>query len=362
MTLYINGRFLTQATTGVQRYAIELVSAFDRLMGAGERGTTPLSFKVLTPPGQRQALYLEHIPVVEVGRYRGHLWEQLELPLHTRGGFLLNLCNTGPLAKRNQIVTIHDAAVFAVPRVYSLAFRTWYKFLLPRLGKVARSVVTDSEHSKKELVRFGKVPESRIRVVHLGGEQAQRQTPDITILERSDLAGKPYILTVSSLDPRKNFALLVQALELLGTQDYEIVVAGGTNPRVFQSSHADHLKHVKYLGYVSDGELRSLYEHATCFIYPSLYEGFGLPPLEAMVCGCPVIVSDAASLPEVCGDAALYCDPNDPADIADKIRRLMHDPELRDELRSKGLKQARKFSWEKCARGTLEVIDQVLSA
>lgn len=116
------------------------------------------------------------------------------------------------------------------------------------------------------------------------------------------------------------------------------------------------------MGYVSDAELRALYEHAACFVYPSFYEGFGLPPLEAMACGCPVIVSNAASLPEVCGDAALYCNPCSPEDIAEKISLLMADPRLREDLRQKGLERAKQFTWEKCARETFAIIEKVLAS
>jgi glycosyltransferase involved in cell wall biosynthesis len=362
MQLAINGRFLTQSTTGVQRYAIELVSAIDRIIGTGGMKSDCLSLRLLTPRGPKLKLNLRHIPVLEVGRFGGHLWEQLELPFYTRGDLLLNLCNSGPLLQRNQVVTIHDAAIFATPSSFSRAFRAWYKFLLPHLGGIARRVITDSHHSKRELMRFCGLAEDRIEVIYLGSDQALRYAADNTVLDRNDLAGKPYIFAVSSQDERKNFSGLAEAIELLGTQDFKVVIAGGANPRVFRTSEVDHVKHVKFLGYVNNNELRALYEHAACFVYPSLYEGFGLPPLEAMACGCPVIVSNATSLPEVCGEAALYCDPNNPSDIADKIQQLMRHPELGDELRARGFERAREFSWDKCARESLAVFDQFLSA
>jgi glycosyltransferase involved in cell wall biosynthesis len=117
---------------------------------------------------------------------------------------------------------------------------------------------------------------------------------------------------------------------------------------------------VRFTGYVGDDLLRQYFAHADALVLPSLYEGFGLPPLEAMACRCPVIVSNAASLPEVCGDAALYCDPHDPTDIADKIRQLTNDMNLQDALRQRGLERAKQFTWEKCAQETLAVIREVL--
>jgi glycosyltransferase involved in cell wall biosynthesis len=137
-------------------------------------------------------------------------------------------------------------------------------------------------------------------------------------------------------------------------------VAGGSNPRVFRGRHLEHDGYALHAtGYVTDGELRALYENAACLVYPSLYEGFGLPPLEAMLCGCPVLVSDAASLPEVCGDAALYCNPRDPDNIAEKIRTLIEEPALRNELRCRGMERARNFTWRRASEALLSIIDGV---
>ena len=132
--------------------------------------------------------------------------------------------------------------------------------------------------------------------------------------------------------------------------------------REFFDTAANLPDFVRHLGYVSDGDLKALYEAAACFVYPSFYEGFGLPPLEAMACGCPVIVSRAASLPEVCGDAALYCDPTDPRDIAKQMSDLVFDDILRARLRERGLQRAQQFSWEKCARETWAVIEEEVAA
>jgi glycosyltransferase involved in cell wall biosynthesis len=162
------------------------------------------------------------------------------------------------------------------------------------------------------------------------------------------------------MSPHKNFRALVEAVALLGEVDFDVIIAGGTNPGIFKSTGIQLPENVKHVGYVSDDELKSLYSSAACFIYPSLYEGFGLPPLEAMSNGCPVIVSRAGALPEVCGDAALYCDPRNPQDIADKIKIMMSDTKLREELRAKGLLHSKRYTWEKCARETLSAIEKAL--
>ena len=360
ISVAINGRFLTQETTGVQRYAIELVKALDRLINDADPAVRSYSFELVAPRGElRQDLGIENIPVRQVGRLGGHLWEQLELPRYTRERCLLSLCNAAPLAKRNQIVTVHDAAVFANPQNFSFRFRSWYMILLVGLGRMAARVATVSSFSKKELVRYCKMPEAKLRVTLEGGEHVLSVPADKKILWRRGLERRPFVLAVSSLSPNKNFRSVVRAAELLGTTDFDVVVAGGTNPRIFSRSGQSLPGSVKHVGYVSDGELRALYEHAACFVYPSFYEGFGLPPLEAMSCGCPTIASGTASMPEVCGDAVLYCDPDDPADIARSVRQLMEDESLREDLRARGLRHARRFSWEGCARETVSIIDEL---
>ena len=356
--VFINARFLTQTTTGVQRYAIELVKALDRLIGSGDPVARALSFTLLVPGGAKHGLYLKNISVRQVGRFGGHLWEQLELPLYARRGLLVSLCNAAPLAKTNQIVTVHDAAVFANPRNFSFLFRTWYKVLLTGLGKVASRMLTVSSFSSGEIVRWCKVAESKLHVIHEGKEHALAATADKEILRKHGIGPKPFVLAVSSASPNKNFGAVVHAVEMLKDEDFEVVIAGGTDAKIFAGSDTTLPGFVKSVGYVSDGELRALYEHAACFVYPSFYEGFGLPPLEAMACGCPVIASNAASMPEVCGDAALYCNPHDSKDLAKKIRTLMEDAQLRESLRRAGLQRAERFSWDKCARETLTVIGE----
>ena len=359
--IYINARFLTQPITGVQRYAIELVRALDRLIDCGAIDKTKYSFLLLAPRNTQNEPGLTHIPFRPAGRLKGHLWEQLELPFFAKDGLLVNLCNTGPLQHHFSVVVIHDAAVFAYPQAFSAIFRTWYRMLLPRLGKAARKVITVSLFSKKELTTYFGIPEHKITVIYPGKEQMYNVSPDCSILHKYNLVGRNYVLSVSSIDPRKNFGAVVKAMELLAGNDYEFVVAGGANPKVFNAPGAPLPDTVHHMGYVSDGELRALYEHAACFVFPSFYEGFGLPPLEAMACGCPVIVSPAASLPEICGDAALYCNPGSPADIAAKIRLLMADQELRVILRRKGLDNAKRFSYNDSAREIFKVIEEALA-
>ena len=353
--IFINGRFLAQPVTGVQRYAREVVLALDDLLEAGEIDRDRYVFVIVSPVGASDLPGLKHITIRFVGPSRGHAWEQLVLPAISRGGWLLSLCNVGPLLKHRHMVTIHDASVFAYPEAYSLSFRAWYQFALPVLGKTAAKILTDSHFSESELIKYCGLPPDKIAVVSLGVDHMSRLQPDYNVFQKHRLGEKPYILTASSLSPHKNFMRLAQAFNLLRNENVDIVVAGGANPKVFGNSRfSSNQANVHYLGYVSDGELRALYERAHCFVYPSLYEGFGLPPLEAMACGCPVIVSDAASLKEVCGAAALYCDPMSHKDIADKIGLLLTDEALREKLCGMGRLRAARFLWTDTARAIWE--------
>jgi glycosyltransferase involved in cell wall biosynthesis len=348
--------------TGVQRYAQELLRALDRAIGLRSRDSLVHSFHLLLPRSAQRLPRFEHISVDQVGRLGGHPWEQLELPWHARKGLLLSLANTGPLLKQRQIVTMHDASVFAFSEAYSAAFGWWYRFLLPALGSRVRRVVTDSEFSKSELVRYAHIPPDRIRVIPLSGEHIRDVEPDQGILARLGLGSRAYLLAVGSRSPHKNFRTVAQAVERLCARDFDVVVAGGRNEHVFGSTAAQLDPGLTHTGYVSDAELRALYEGAACFVYPSLYEGFGLPLLEAMTCGCPVIASRAASLPEVAGSAAMYCDPLSPDNVADCINQVMHDEALQERLRRLGRERALQFTWASSAKAMLHLIDEVAAA
>lgn len=348
--LFINARFLTQEVTGVQRYAIEISKRL-RVLRPDAR--------FLAPKGIKQGALAEQLGAEITGRLSGHAWEQLELPRLTRGSGLLSLCNTGPLAHPRQVVTLHDAAAFAVPEAYSRAFRTWYQVLFRGLGRSAKGVLTDSEFSRQELRRHAGIPETKLEVVYLGREHFLKVKADTGILEKHALSGRPFLFAVSSQSPHKNFGAVVKALQMLGETPFQVVIAGGSNPRVHAATGMLP-ESVKHVGYVSDGELRALYEGAAGFVHPAYYEGFGIPPLEAMTLGCPVLVSDAASLPEVCGDAALYFDPSNERDIADKIQLFMRDVSLQSRLRTLGRAQAERFSWDRTTHEVLSFTEHTL--
>jgi glycosyltransferase involved in cell wall biosynthesis len=355
----INGRFLTQATTGVQRVAEELVRALDRELATRPDLRQSYRFRLVVPSGERRPLELSHIGTESVGRLRGHQWEQLELPAYTGGRLLLNLGNTAPIGVRS-VVVIHDASVFAVPAAYSPAFRSWYRLLLPLLGRRAMRVITVSRFSQDELVRRAGIPRGKLELLPLGADHVLQSPADTRVFERVPVERGRYILAVGSRGPHKNLPALTSAVEMLGASKLPLVLAGGTNARVFAASAPGNGTHEA--GYVTEGELRALYENAACFVFPSLYEGFGLPPLEAMACGCPTIVSSAASLPEVCGPGARFCDPRSPEDIARRIRELLDQPATRRQQVAAGRERAREFTWHRSADTLLSILDRAQQA
>jgi glycosyltransferase involved in cell wall biosynthesis len=352
MILFLNGRFLVQPASGVQRAARETVLALDRILVHHEGSPHVARCELLAPRGAPD-LPLAAIRLRRVGRLQGHAWEQIELPWHARLGFLMGFGNTAPLALRSQMLTIHDAGVFAVPEAYTRSFRAWYRLLQPLLARRARALVTDSEFSRGELVRYLGASPDRVYVAPLGAEHVLRTPADRGVLARHGLEGSRFVLGVGNQSPHKGWATLVAAFESLPASSCRLVLAGGGLPGIFRDEglgERDGRGRVLTLGRVTDGELRALYEAATCLVFPSRYEGFGLPALEAMACGCPTIVSRRASLPEVCGDAARYVDPGDPAGIAAAIALLLADPAARADLAARGRARAATYTWERTAR------------
>lgn len=358
-SVFINGRFLTQRTTGVQRYAVQTLLALDHLLGESSENVP--SFTVLAPVGTT-APRLRTIRFRTVGPLRGNAWEQLTLPVAARGGLLLSFAPTGPILKRNQLVTIHDAAVRVVPDAFSVAFRTWYSVLMPALVRRTQRVMTVSEFSRGELVRhFGADP-SRTLVTGEGWQHALEPESDPSVLAAHGLKKGRYVLAVSSPARHKNFAVILRAARHLRDPDVDVVVAGAIDNSVFGASALDGSERCKRVGYVDDRQLRALYENAGCFIYPSLYEGFGIPPLEAMALGCPVLAARSAALPEVCGEAALYFDPEDERGLARLIETVLSDARQRESLASHAAARLSAYSWKACAQRHLSAVCSQLGA
>lgn len=355
----INGRFLEQRLTGVQRYAWEMVQALDGVLAELARAGNAWPVELHAPPGARDLPGLRHIRLRFTGMHTGHAWEQIDLPRSAWGALLVGFGNTGPLLHRRQIVTLHDAGIYAVPDAYSRPFRAWYRLLYAVLGRRALKVLTVSRFSAMELSLYTGLRRAKFAVVPNAADHFLSLTPAPDTLARHGLDPGRYVFAIGSAARHKNLAVLARALAQIEGPKPLLVTAGHKDPRLFGQVADVAGEGVRELGAVSDGDLKALYQNALCLVFPSTYEGFGLPPLEAMAAGCPVIVSQAASLPEVCGEAALYCDPHSPADIAARIARLRDDPDLRTELIALGAERVRQFGWRRNAERLMQVLEEV---
>ncbi len=348
----INGRFLTQRASGVQRFAAEIIKAIDALLDGDAYRALKGHIEIVAPPKARD-FPLKNIPLRRAGLFSGYLWEQIEFPLHARGQLLLNLCMLGPLVARHQIVVVHDATVRALPDNFSRRFRAAYGFLIPRLCRRADLIVTVSQFSRREIGKWYGADIDSMPICYEGGDHITAFAPDLSVLDRLGLRGRKFFLGVGVDSSNKNIAKVVEAFQAAKCDDAMLVLTGARDPRVFGSLTEVQSAGVRTIGYISDRELRALYEHALALVFPSLYEGFGLPPVEAMTCGCPVIISEQPALVEVCGDAALRCEANDVAAISRHLRALNQDDGLRQRMIAAGRERARRFTWAAAARSLL---------
>ncbi|MGD9581658.1 MAG: glycosyltransferase family 4 protein, partial [Vampirovibrionia bacterium] len=316
---------------------------------------------------------------------------------------IVNLTNTAPAFYKNQIVTIHDLMFLKNPKWYSKKHYYFYKNLFRQIARNSKKVVTVSNFSKKEIIKYFNVPENRIEVVYnavsqefielarqnfenntnqykpnsndgvgcRGEAPAQNHFPlpgegvgggVNTSLNANWYNYGRYILAVSSLDPRKNFINLIQAFDKLKLKDVKLLIVGDKGVMQSQKHFAALIKDnpdIIFTGHITDKELAGLYKNAILFVFPSLYEGFGIPPLEAMACGCPTVVSKIASIPEVCADASYYIDPNDINSIAKGIQEVLNSESMQNDLREKGLKRVKHFSWRDSAQKYVDIIQNL---
>ena len=348
MTIYINGRFLTQPMTGVERYAYNICKAMARLHHP---------FTIVCPKAPiHQDYNVSDLTILHYGIGNSHFWEQCVLPfffLHKKDYVVLSFTGLGSLLIRHKIMTIHDLAFLKNPSWYSRAYYWYYKIMTPLAVKTSQHILTVSEFSKNEILRFYPfLKEEKISVVYNAIDR-QLFKPIISSLGSSV---ENFILCVSSLDPRKNFARLIEACQ--GLKGAKLYIVGKYNRVFSQKMDLDTgSDNICFLGRVNDDELVRLYNQAACFVFPSLYEGFGLPPLEAMACGCPVLTSDIPVEREVCGDAAQYFNPLDPNDILHTITQYLDSADvIRDMMCQKGFENITRFTWEKSAEVLMKII------
>lgn len=314
-TQYINGRFLTQKMTGVHRYA------YERCRAMQQEGTP---FVIVCPRGSLRPEYdLTDMAVRRFGFGGSHFWEQLVLPwffLFRPAALLISFMGLAPLLVRHTVMTVHDLSFLFNPRWYSRAYYHFYRLMTPLCARHAERIITVSNTSKKDiLAHYPFLDAAKIDVV-----------PPVVnrrFFCPAELKREPFVLAVASIDPRKNLRMLVKAVSADPSVSLKIV--GGFN-RVFAETDMPKASNVEWLGRVSDEQLRRLYRTAAVFVYPSLFEGYGIPPVEAAACGCPVAVSDIEVLHETCdplrenGAVVRYFNPLNEKDILLKINEILH--------------------------------------
>lgn len=343
MKIIINGRFLTQKITGVQRVAHELIREIDELLSKEK-----LEVVILAPKNLIFKNSYKNIKIKKVGFLTGVLWEQLELPFYglLEKGTLLNLGSTAPIINTG-IVDIHDISFKVNPQFFSKKFSLYYKILIWILVKTSKKILTVSEFSKNEIIKYYNVNPKKIEVVYNSWEHILSFKEDFNILKKFNLQKKSFYLGVSSVAPNKNFKYIIELAKLYPEKQF--VIAGKKNEKVFGDLGINEMNNLIWCGYVSDEELKSLYMSCKGFVYPSFYEGFGLPPLEAMGCGCEEIyVSNTSCLPEIFEDSVIYINPNKVEKIFDK--KITVDKE-------KIKKVLGKYSWKESSQLLIERIN-----
>jgi glycosyltransferase involved in cell wall biosynthesis len=333
--------------------AIDARAAARPELGGVERWARELVARL---PALRPGAYAVLAPRPRLVHRAGHAWEQLVLPRRAsrmRAAALLCPANLAPVAGRRTVLALHDAAALRHPGWYSPAYAAWQRALLPILARRAARVITVSAFSRDELGELLGLAAERIDVVPGGVDPRFHAGADAVAARAAlGLAARPYVLCVASHTARKNLSALVPAARALAADGVEVVVAGGHRP---QFAREADLRGLRLLGHVDDALLPGLYAGAEAFVLPSLYEGFGLPVLEAMAAGTPVLAANTGALPEACGDAARLVAPDGEA-VAAALDELLRDAAERERLRAAGLVRARTFTWERTARSVDAVV------
>jgi glycosyltransferase involved in cell wall biosynthesis len=352
LPLAVNGRFLTQPLSGVQRYALEILTALDRLLPAD---CAPIPVLHPGPPLSEPPVWRILRPT-PAGPLTGHLWEQVALARAARRRRLLSLCGAGPLLHRDQIIAIHDANIWDMPDSFSLLYRCFHATMRPRLAARARATVTVSHSAARALAPRLGVPPARLHVIPNAASHLVRIAPDAETLGRYGLAKQGYFLAIGNLSPNKNLARLAAAHARAQAADPVLppLAIAGAAASGLATALLSPRPGLYLLGRVTDAELRALMVGAQAFLWPALSEGFGIPPLEAMACGLPVLSSNTSAMPEVLGDAPLWFDPRDAGDIARALATFAAMPAAgRAAMVARGHARAATYAWEDSARRLL---------
>lgn len=363
LPVYINGKFYSGGLNGVHRVADRLVRELDRLLGCDRHGKDLPPVTLLlparnngTPPPD-----LRNIAVRRLDDAPSQGWEQRRLPTLAADGVLLNLANLSPLLHRRKITLIHDAQFLFPDNSYPFRQRMGYRLLTPRMARSSALVLTVSEYSRRMLDVMGVSAASATQVLYNGVDHILDAAPDATVLDRHALSPRGYALMFGSTKSYKNNAVVFAAHSRQSSPSLALVIVGERR-EAFAAAGMEPPADAIFVGKCDDAALRSLYGNARCVLCPSRTEGFGLPPLEAMLCGTPAVVAPAGALPEVCRDAALYADVDDPDSWNRAILALAPDGPLFARKVEDGLERARRFTWAAAGERLLDAVLTLSSA
>lgn len=345
--IYINARFFAQNMTGVQRFAMELSKSLSKF-------NKDIIF--LAPASIDMSLVPESFNIKIIGKRNGLYWEQIELPNFLKkqnNPLLVNLCNRSPLFYKNNVLVLHDITFIRYPKSFSKSFLLLYYFLIPKLLNKAKKILTVSDFSKKEISEYYKININDIDVIYnaVSKDFFSRQ---------KEYSPDKYLLAVSSDVYNKNFERLVLAFNKINKNlNIKLKVVGKEG--IIAKKYSNSNSNIEFVGRVSDSELVKLYQNALAFVFPSIYEGFGIPPIEAQACGCPVLSSCLTAMPEILSDSVYYFNPLDIDDIANKMESIVEDEVTRENLIIAGFLNIKKFSWDLSARKLLDIIEKIKS-
>ena len=358
---------------GIGRYTRELVAALLALESPHQyvlfAATGGIGRQTSSVKRQASSVKFRTIPISD--EWMARFWHRLRLPIPVEA-------ITGPLdvfyspdfllpptrRSTRTLLTVHDLSFLRYPEAFVPKLRRYLERLVPRSIARADVVLADSAATQADIVSLLGVPPDKVQVLYSGVHPCFRPEAELgerdRLQARYGIGGRPYVLSVGTVQPRKNYIRLIHAFNQLTNQPTNQLLIAGGRGWLYQDIFAEAEKQgdsVRLLGFVDEADLPALYRNAVLFAFPSLYEGFGLPVLEAMACGVPVVCSDASSLPEVAGDAALLVDPHDEDALAEAMARGLEETDLRREMITRGLAQAARFTWERAARQLVGMFD-----